>query len=262
MTSKEKAEKSFPRLDIKHLRSYSVRWLRRWKESRLQPWITKWSKNYPGASLSIDRIVLYHRDATKYQPSMDFIPPIKYVVVFEISGAENLSRPVPRLDEDQISLILGKVQGKTPTFLREELDNFLGNNSSIRHEDHLYPELMSADFENVYKQELPNSYRKEWRFISKAEDEPLSSDIRTDEPHVILFEGTAKNSSETKTSKRQCVRDKEKAREIAEREWKTDGKNPRSRSEMAKHSEIANLRKKNGKPYTDKTRVNWIRDLL
>jgi hypothetical protein len=146
----------------------------------------RWASEYPEGF--IQKILLYSYLSPYnrvFKKTLNSTVPIKYAIVFDISTV-------------WIRLIVEQTQAHYQSdFSGCELCEILGPNVYDKlvdatekyytvHEG--YPALMSADFENVYKENAKEDFWKEWSFKIKGPDDSLPIAVKTEEPLIVLYE--------------------------------------------------------------------------
>ena len=146
----------------------------------------RWASEYPEGF--IQKILLYSYLSPYnrvFKKTLNSTVPIKYAIVFDISTV-------------WIRLIVEQTQAHYQSdFSGCELCEILGPNVYDKlvdateeyytvHEG--YPALMSADFENVYKENAKEDFWKEWTFKIIGPDDLLPKGVRTEEPFIVLYD--------------------------------------------------------------------------
>ena len=180
MTSSKDPEKHFPNLHIHILKTQAKRWIEKFPEA------------------PVKRILLYtiSFQLEGYMPEIieSYKPnPAIYAVVFEVDEEDktiNMSQH-ELMEYDRLCMCVDRstwaqyqAQYRSAAISYERL--WLATEPNLRKKR--YPKLVTADFAKVYKWPPKNNYLEEWRFIVKFKNAELNADIRTDEPHVVLWE--------------------------------------------------------------------------
>ena len=180
MTSSKDPEKHFPNLHIHILKTQAKRWIEKFPEA------------------PVKRILLYtiSFQLEGYMPEIieSYKPnPAIYAVVFEVDEEDktiNMSQH-ELMEYDRLCMCVDRstwaqyqAQYRSAAISYERL--WLATEPNLRKKR--YPKLVTADFANVYEWPPKDNYLEEWRFIVKFKNAELNADIRTDEPHVVLWE--------------------------------------------------------------------------
>lgn len=166
---KTNPEEYFPELNIHILKVQAERWAKKFSEAPIKRILLyNYSPKYEGL------IIARHGG----QPL-----PIIYAIVFELDAEDKTRGMRP---EEHLKYDLDGVNGLRAQEPYERLLAATKPNKRIADKEQYY-DLMTQDFRKVYKYPPKPNYREEWHFYVKFKNTDLNGNVRTDEPHIVLW---------------------------------------------------------------------------
>ncbi len=210
----------------------------------------EWTEKFPEAP--IKRVLLYSLSfqLEGYMPDIieSYKPnPVIYAVVFEVDA-----------EKKEKGMTIDEIMEYDRQFLSHErpLESYerllLATEPNLRKKGYL--KLVTADFANVYKSPAKDNYLEEWKFVVKFKNAELNADIRTEKPHVVLWE--EEPPARNKTKVRPSQQDKFKCQKIAKEIW---GKYPIL--DIAHMIKLPAIKKIVGRLYQSATLHEWLKEV-
>jgi len=163
-------EEYFPELNIHILKMQAERWV----------------KKFSGAP--IKRILLYNF-SSKYEGTIiarNGLPPHPaiYAIVFDL---DDIDRTTNMSAEERLQYDLTGVREER---LQESYERLLAATKPNKRiaDNEQYHDLMTRDFEKIYKNPPKPGYREQWQSYCKFKNTRLSANIRIDEPYIVLWQ--------------------------------------------------------------------------